>query len=298
MTKKYLLFISLILIILSFFVWREGISPKIVNYFHKEEEVETRANRLSFGDLLVKEMPRINFGDLLIKIIPSQTVREFVSSLPLIGKKKYVIAIFGDSMVDTMGEKLEYLDSNLKREYPGMKFSLYNYGMGAQNAGDGLTRFNSPFKYKTRDYPAISQLKPDILIIGSFAYNPFDPHDLNRYQAALQQLILEAKKISPDVYLLVEIAPLKKDFGKGLNGVNWDADTAYIHAGHIIEQLESAINTGKSTRVVVIDAFTPSQVNAEKEGKRAYINPDDGIHPSASGQRFMADLIASTINLK
>lgn len=290
MTRKHLFFIFLLLITISSLVWKEGLRQK--------ENVII--SPLSPNNFPVEEMAKNDAGEPLGKItpFPAVTVTATASSLPFTRKKQYVIAIFGDSMIDTMGEKLEYLDSSLMRGYPGIKFSLYNYGIGAQNADNGLARFNSPFKYKTRDYPAISQLKPDILIIGSFAYNPFSPYDLKRYQASLQQLILEAKKNSPDVYLLVEIAPLKIDFGKGQNGVNWDADTAYIHAGHIIEQLESAINIGKSTGVVVIDAFSPSQINVEKEGKRTYINPDDGIHPSVVGHNFMADLIASTINLK
>lgn len=286
MTKKHFFFIFLLLITISSLVWKEGLRQK--------ENIII--SPLSPNNFPVEEMAKNDSGEPLRKMTPSPAVT--ASSLPLTRKKQYVIAIFGDSMIDTMGEKLEYLDSSLTRGYSGIKFSLYNYGIGAQNADNGLARFNSPFKYKTRDYPAISQLKPDILIIGSFAYNPFSPYDLKRYQVSLQQLILEAKKNSPDVYLLVEIAPLKIDFGKGQNGVNWDADTAYIHAGHIIEQLESAINIGKSTGVVVIDAFSPSQINVEKEGKRAYINPDDGIHPSVVGHNFMADLIASTINLK
>ena len=50
---------------------------------------------------------------------------------PIILKKtSYSIAIFGDSMVDTMGEKLEYLQETLGKKYPQTKFDLYNYGVG------------------------------------------------------------------------------------------------------------------------------------------------------------------------
>jgi len=229
---------------------------------------------------------------------PTSTIK-LPSLRPTIKLQKdvYKIAVFGDSMVDTMGENMDYLQRSLKKKYLETGFLLYNYGTGSQNITDGLNRFNNPFSYQTRNFPSISELQPDVLIIASFAYNPFLPHDRERHQAILEQLVNEAKKLNTKVYLLAEIAPLKRDFGKGINGVNWDDNTSYEHATHIIENLENTYSVAKTTNVSLIDAFSPSQINSEKEGNKEYVNPDDGIHPSAVGHQFMADLIASVIKL-
>jgi len=220
--------------------------------------------------------------------------------IPTIEKqeKPIKLAVFGDSMVDTMGERLEYLEKSLKERFPQMRFELYNYGMGSQNAEEGFLRMNESFKYQDRNFPSLGDVHPDILIIGSFAYNPFFPYDRDRHWLALTRIIEEAEKISSNVYVLAEIAPQKSSFGRGPNGVNWETDTSYEHATHIIEQLENAVGLSKTLRVPLINVFQKSQRNSQKEGRKEYINSDDGIHPSVKGHEFMANMIASTIELK
>lgn len=236
---------------------------------------------------------------------PTPTI-EFVGNektfvpIPTIAKQEKTIklAVFGDSMVDTMGERLEYLEKSLKERFPQLQFELYNYGMGSQNAEEGFQRLKKPFTYQTRSYPSLPDLHPDILIIGSFAYNPFFPYDRDRHWLALTKIIEEAEKISNNVYILAEIAPQKSSFGRGPNGVNWEADTSYEHATHIVEQLENAVGLSKTLRVPLINVFQQSQINSQKEGRKEYINSDDGIHPSVKGHEFMANMIVSNIELK
>ena len=211
--------------------------------------------------------------------------------------KLITIAIIGDSMVDTMGEVLEYLDKALKDKYPQTKFLLYNYGTGAQNIEMGLARFGSHFKYQSRDYQSLPELKPDILIVASFSYNPFTPHDRDRHWLTLTQLAQSAQSVSSNVYMLAEIAPLRKDFGKGPQGVNWSDDTNYEHSGRIIQQLENAIGLAKTLNVPLIDAYTPSLDSSKIQGQAKYVNPSDGIHPSVEGHQFMAEKIAQILRL-
>lgn len=206
-------------------------------------------------------------------------------------KNSYSIAVYGDSMVDTMGERLEYLEHSLKRLYPRVHFKLYNYGIGSQNAEMGLGRWNSRLDYQDRHYPTISEVGPDIVIVGSFAYNPFSPYDRDRHWLGLTKLVQQAQTITSNVYMLAEISPLRGDFGKGPMGVNYDADTAYTHSGWIVEQLENVIGLSKSLNVPFIDVFNPSKGHPE------YTNPSDGIHPSVSGHEFTADIIAKTLQL-
>lgn len=213
-------------------------------------------------------------------------------------KKAYTIAIFGDSMVDTMGEKMDILQIALKRKYPGITFTLYNYGIGSENIEDGLARFNSPFNNKTRSYPPVSSLHPDILIIGSFAYNPFYPYDRNRHWQGLSRLVKEAQNTGSDIYVLSEIAPLRFGFGKGKTGVNWDENKAFEHASHILELLENAIYLAKDhLKVPLIDVYSASTIKG-KFGNGRLVEPNDGIHPSFSGHQLMAEIIAQKIKLR
>lgn len=225
---------------------------------------------------------------------PTTTIPATVTTIvkPL-SQKSYSIAIIGDSMVDTMGERLEYLEHSLKKISPSTSFHLYNYGIGGENVGEGVARFSSPFHFRDRTYPALPQVHPDYLIIGSFSYNPFNPYDRNKHWLGLKQLVESAKTVSPHVYVLAEIAPLIHDFGKGPGGINW-SDPA-IHVGHIIEQLQNAEGIAKVENVGLIDAFAKSQINSQHEGNKIYVDPNDNIHPSIAGHEFIANLIANTL---
>lgn len=212
-------------------------------------------------------------------------------------KSEYRIAVFGDSMVDTMGDGLPYLEKELKKKYEKIDFLLYNYGTGAQNVEVGLDRFDDDYAYKTRKYPAITELDFDIIILGSFAYNPFDPFDRDQHWLTLSRLIEKAKKTGAEVYVLAEIAPLRSSFGRGPGGVNFDTVTAYEHSGKIIKQIENAVGLSKNLNVTLIDAYTKSKVDGKNEGKRELVSVQDGIHPSIKGQEFTAEQIVKTLVL-
>ncbi len=213
-------------------------------------------------------------------------------------KKAYSIAIIGDSMVDTMGEQLEYLQKALKKRYPQTTFYYYNYGWGSKNVEEGINNFNSPFKYSTRNFVSLATLHPDIIIVGSFAYNPFYPYNRDRHWNNLKKLVQQAKDTGADVYMLAEIAPLGYGFGKGPHGVNWQYDKAMEQSSHIVELLENAIYLAQDHfKIPLIDAYIPSRANG-KFGTGYYTDPSDGIHPSVAGHQLMAELIAAKIKLK
>lgn len=215
-----------------------------------------------------------------------------------LSKSAYTIAIFGDSMVDTMGENLEYLQKSLKAKYPETSFNLYNYGMGGQNVAQGLERFGSAFSYQSRSYLPIAQIKADVIILGSFAYNPFASHDKQRHLEILARLVSEAKATGAQVYLLAEIAPLEVGFGQGPSGINWPEDLANLQAKHIVQQLQNAFFLSKSLNVSLINAYDLSKDTDSKFGMKFYVNASDGIHPSVQGHVLMANLIAVSLKLK
>ena len=220
------------------------------------------------------------------------------TSYPQPPKKEYSIAIYGDSMVDTMGERLEYLEHELLSRYPETTFRLYNYGIGSQNIKDGLERWNKPLKYVDRDFPAITELKPNIIILGSFAYNPLYPYDRNAEWLGYTELVQRAQRITPQVYMLAEIAPMRRGFGFGPNGVNWEPSTAWGHTQKIVEGLQNVLGLSRTLEVPLIDAYTPSLQDDIEEGRPELVNHSDNIHPSVEGHMFIAKIIVDVLAFK
>ncbi len=216
---------------------------------------------------------------------------------PKTAQATYKLAVFGDSMVDTMGEHLDYLSAALKTIYPETEFDLYNYGVGSENISMGLQRFDAALNYKTRNFPPLTELKPDIIIIVSFAYNPFTPHDRNLHWLQYAALIDKAQATGAKVYLLAEIAPLKAGFGVGPNGVNWPESVAGEQSNHIKDQLANVVGLSAQKAVPLINAAAASD-GGTGWGTKMYVNASDGIHPSAEGQALMAKLIAQQLELQ
>src|SRR3990167_8086275 len=110
----------------------------------KEDPMPTNDNQTD-QSIIIKDLKETADDKLPDSAVPS--------------KDEYVIAVYGDSMEDTQGEVMEYLDHALKEKYPRTRFNLYNYGMGSNNASDGLARWDKPFHYMDRNYPAITEIK-------------------------------------------------------------------------------------------------------------------------------------------
>lgn len=227
-------------------------------------------------------------------VIPTKIPTKTPTPTLTLKKNSYAIALYGDSMIDTMYEHQNALLSYFKKKYPQVSFTVYNYGIGGENAEKGLSRFDNSFSNRERVYPPVSQIQADVFIIGTFAYNPFDPHDKNKHYLLLKQLLQKAKTVSGAVYLLAEIAPLKTGFGKGERGVNWPENVAYEHSLRIIEQLEGGIAAAKTEGVPIIDVYHLSQQEGQF-GNPVYVNSGDGIHPSSEGHALTAETIAKTI---
>lgn len=211
-------------------------------------------------------------------------------------KSSYTIAAIGDSMVDTMGENLPYLAQTLASLYPQTNFHLYNYGIGSQNVAEGLSRFDKSYTNNTRSYPPLPDLAPDIIIVGSFSYNPFSPHNPDEHWLKLTELVKRAQTVTPRVYLLSEIAPLSIGFGQGPGGPNWPPQDSYQQAVKITEQLENTVSLAKNLNVELINAFETSKKD-KRFGENFYVSGHDGIHPSQEGHYLMAQLIAKALKL-
>ncbi len=276
--------------------------------FTREREIElSHITTTVVKDTSKKDIsPGQNFGELLAyKIIPApQVLSETTQKAPLPEeyilypkKKSYIIAVMGDSMVDTMGDSVDYLKSVLNNKYPGIEFKMHNYGIGAEKVTNAIERFNKPYSRGTRNYISIPDLKPDILIVGSYAYNPFDVHDRNKHWLTLIELVEKAKNVTPNVYILAEISPLEENFGTGPGGVNWPEELAKAHTVKIIEQMENAIGIAKELNIPLINVYDKTRKENSKYGKEEYVSSHDNIHPSVLGQQVTAQVEASVIQL-
>lgn len=252
--------------------------------------------------------PKIGFGEILAQTMQvpqvlSVTVDPVATSSPIpketikLSKNKYRIAVIGDSMVETMGENMDYLQVALKEKYPNTSFELFNYGVGSEKVTSGLSRLSTPFDRNSRHFPALSELKPDILILGSYAYNPFDTHDPLRHYNELAELVSEARSISK-VYLLAEIAPIESGFGTGPGGVNWPSDLANAHVAKIEEQMQNPFKIAKELTIPIINIYDASKRPGSNFGKSEYISTHDHIHPSILGQIFTAQIISYNLELR
>lgn len=210
------------------------------------------------------------------------------------GRKK--IAILGDSMVDTMGTGLPYLSKQLKVRFPNMEFDLLNYGVGSENIITANDRINNNYVYKDRSYPVLSNLGADIIIIESFAYNPIgdDLSDLKKQTEMINSIVGKLKNDKVKIIFLAAISPIKKKFGQGPGGVNWEIDKSWEHATKIQTYLENGIKSASEIGLPIIDCYHATLL-PNGEGIASYVSTHDGIHPSVTGEEFMAAKIAEKL---
>jgi len=203
-------------------------------------------------------------------------------------KSSYQILLFGDSMEETMGSSAQVLVSALKQRFPQTTFVVENNSLGAQNVEQAYSRLEKE---------SGSDVLADIVIVGSFAYNPFVPHSVAKHTEYLTRVLQRFKQTGSAVYLLAEIAPEKNLFGSGTEGLNWDASWRYAQSTNVIALLENALRVATKLGVKVIDVYHDSIVSADKSGDIRYISTRDYLHPSALGHQFTAEKIATELIL-
>lgn len=230
----------------------------------------------------------------VVTSFPTPTASPSATPFLTLSKKSYIVALFGDSMIDTLGDNLEVLSTSLKAKYPTTQFVLYNYGIGAQNVAGGLSRLDSSFANRERNYPPITQIKADVIIIGTFSYNPFFPHDPGRHRQLLKELLERLRGTGASLYLLAEQGPREVGFGKGETGPNMVEEEAHKHALRIIEQLDNSVAVANELGIPIINVYAQSKVSG-KFGNPVYVNFGDGIHYSDSGRVFTASSITSAV---
>lgn len=210
-------------------------------------------------------------------------------------KTTYVLAVLGDSMVETLGP-LEDLHNSLKSTFPAISIALLNWGQGATDMDSGLYRLTHTTKYLGKIYPALLSFKPDILVVESFAYNPWSANqfDLDRQWLTIAKIIDTVKAKSPGtkIILAATIAPNPFTFGDGV--LNWGADLKWAKAQTIKSYLTNLVNFAASQGFPLADAYHPS-LSAQGIGDSRFINSYDHLHPSKEGAKLFSEKIVDAI---
>lgn len=213
-------------------------------------------------------------------------------------KPAYTIAFLGDSMIDTLGSDLGLVQDELTRMYPSTSFRLLNYGAGGENIVSGLERVITDTFYLGVYRQSLVSQKPDVIVIESFAYNPF-PFELgalDHHWLSLAYLVDAVRVNIPDsrIVIAATIAPNSKFFGDGAPGIAFSAADKVERTQTIKRYLENALRFAQSEGLPYADAYHPS-LDTNGEGKLVYINPGDHLHYSDAGRQFFAQTVVATI---
>ena len=213
-------------------------------------------------------------------------------------KKRYKIVLIGDSMTYMAGENYPLLKRELEKHYPGIEFDLYNYGVGGTRVGYGLWRLTNDYEFKDKQYTALVNLNPDIVLVESFAYN--NGHDstredgLSHFREMHYKIVETLKnKTNAQIVHVVTIAPDLEHFLESVpNYKNTPASIRRWMAEDRVLYLEEMIKIAGELNTPLVNVYQAS-LDAAKQGTPLgrWINPKDWIHPGEEGHQFIAENI-------
>ena len=213
-------------------------------------------------------------------------------------KNAFTIALLGDSMIDTLGAGIPDLNTTLSSKFPGVNFTLLNYGVGGTNIEYGIQRIANSYEYLGKQIPSLISQHPDIVVVESFGYNPLpDPNNgLNQHWLDLAKVVDSLRANLPGVKIVIAatIAPNAKVFGDGAAGIAFSEQDKWQRVDVIKHYLESTVQFAQSQHLPVADAYLPS-LGSDGNGNLTYINAGDHIHTSPAGRTFFASVVAQAI---
>jgi len=274
--KKLRAFLVFLIIILTF-----AITILSINLFKKNQKTAEIASPLA---QLEEEGVVSGISTKSASPTASASAQKSVSTVS--GSLK--IALLGDSMIDTFIFDPKIFKSELAKIWPAVNFEILNYGVGATNAEYGLKRLTESYTYQGKTIPELLSQNPDIVIVESFAYN--HSKELLENTQTLSKIISTIQNGSKaKIYFLVTIAPDKKIFAQGIEGITWTPEQRSIEAQRVIDFLNEVIAFAGNQGLPLINAYQKS-LDWEGDGNQTYISADN-IHPSETGKLLIANLI-------
>ncbi|MBI3576471.1 SGNH/GDSL hydrolase family protein [Candidatus Gottesmanbacteria bacterium] len=261
---------------------------------------------------MVLDKPSVSFGKLSQTVAPPQVLGVATEATPTpqptpappppmlrrAKKNAFVVAVIGDSMIDTLGPDVANIEQKLQRTYPGVFFDVRNYGVGATNIDYGIQRLTTNYTYLGKSIPSLVSQHPDVVVIESFGYNPypFDVGAMDKHWLALATMVDTIRKNLPEAKIVIAatIAPNWDAFGDGAPGVSFSNQAKREHVTVVKRYLENAVGFAHSQGLPLADLYHPS-LQADGNGKLVYINGGDHIHYSGEGRELFGHILAQTI---
>jgi lysophospholipase L1-like esterase len=249
--------------------------------------------------------PEVSFGQIVTIPTPAPQVLGETTVItptptppPLLTKKKsYTIAFLGDSMIDTMGPSLPAVNNNLSLSYPATNFTLLNYGVGGTNIDYGIERITHGYTYLGNQIPSLAATHPDIVVVESFAYNPFPATaGVDRHWMAMAKAVDTIRQNVPGAKIIIAatIAPNSAVFGDGAPGLAFSREDKIERTTVIKQYLDSTVKFAASQHLPLADAYHAS-LSANGDGILTYINGGDHVHYSDAGRALFAQKVVAAI---
>jgi hypothetical protein len=249
--------------------------------------------------------PDVSFGQIVTAlptptpVVLGETIVATPTPTPIVTKKQsYTIALLGDSMIDTLGPGIPALQADLKNMYPHTNFTLLNYGEGSTNIDYGIDRITNSYTYLASQIPALTSTNPDIVVVESFAYNPFpDVSGVDRHWMALAHAVDTIHRNIPGAKIIIAatITPNSTVFGDGAAGIAFSREDKIQRTTVIKQYLDSTVKFAASQHLPLADAYHAS-LTANGDGNLTYINGGDHIHYSDAGRALFAQKVADVIS--
>lgn len=191
------------------------------------------------------------------------------------------LVFIGDSMIDTIFSQNSIVDTNLKN---------FNYGFGSTTIDSAAKRLTNQTIYRDLVKPPITSLKPDIIVIESFAYNNYGntENGLVKYQTELTALISKIKQLLPNskIILASTITPNASVFATGQGFTPQEQ----LEKTETIKKYQSTfIQYATTNHYPLVDITTIT-----KQKPTNFIS-SDGIHPNSTGAQTFFDTLTQVL---
>lgn len=271
------------------------ISPLTSDYLSPVAEPSKPA--ISFAELAI---PEVLGEETVLEETPVPSPTPSPTPLPVrhTQKNTVTIALLGDSMMDTLGPDGPYITNALKKTYPDTTVVIKNLGVGGKPIDDGIDRITGGYTYLGSSYPSLTSLRPDVVVLESFGYNPTgnDQGAIDHHWLELARAVdtIHTNLPGTKIVIAATIAPNSVRFGDGAPAIAFSSQDKIERTETIKKYVETAIKFAKSEHIPLADAYHAS-LDASGNGKLVYINGGDHIHYSDAGRLLMESKIAGAI---
>jgi len=210
------------------------------------------------------------------------------------------IAALGDSMTESYGETFSEFLEILKGSYHDKEFSFFNYGVGGTRAGYGLWRLTHEYEFKSKKWPSLVSIAPDIVLLESFAYNNASDGiygDGLKHLGEMHEEIVRTlrKQTNAHIIFVVAIAPDLDHFLEGnSNFIYTPKSILRGMAEDRARYLEEGLCIAERLKLPVANVYQAC-IDKESQGILRATFIGDGIHPGPAGNRLTAEVVAETI---